>query len=360
MGAQTAPAVVGGIVAVIVTVILGLVVLRALWDLVYCCAVSISAPISEDLGQSADIPTVCRLAEHVWVVQSLISSGCESWLQRHITKFSRMLVIRTDDFLVLVNPGPLDTGLSFVQSIHGGIGSKDDPAPVWVVATNCFHYLFVEQWLDAVPESQAMVPAGLLVKCPSLAKRASPLPGAVGENTTLFLSAPWIRSWLLPGFHEEHIILVESQGVALLWAADTLLATDRSGQCKDPRPSPIISLVRWLSIRGQRNAPVQFGDYVRQFFRGSSDATRAQYVETWRNILARPIRQVVTCHGVFRGSVLVLDDDIARLRQAIERTDSPADALGRRVFFAVLRMFPARCHQWSVLFSRQHVDGVST
>jgi len=111
-------------------VVIMLVFIRALWDPLYCNFVS-STDI--DILHSAPIQ---RINDHLYIFEHMTTSG-QTWLQRSITKFSRMVVVVDGSNLCLFSPCPLTDSVKADLLRLGRVSI--------ICVTNCFHYMW---WQD--------------------------------------------------------------------------------------------------------------------------------------------------------------------------------------------------------------------
>lgn len=304
-----------------------LVVVRSLWDPVYCSTVGMGCVVhSAPLLQIS--PTV-HMSEHV------ITSGRSYWWQRELTKFSRMVIVSdAADRLCLINPCPLTDTLKHDVGALGCV--------TLVIVTNCFHYMYAADYVQAYPHARFVAPVGFFHKRPELARFFQPFPRSA--TGTLFAG---VRFFRLPDFLQEHVIYVEE--ASLLYAADSLIAQQpRQLNPSHSQLSYLQSLIRRLSIRA-RHGTVRFCDYSRQY-RLQPNAL-ADNVACWREILSLSILRVITGHGIYRGFVSVVKADLDHLMHQIEQQDTCLDLLGRRLFQAcVLRCCPSYFRDWACLF----------
>jgi len=316
-------------VAIIFTIA---IIVRAMWDPFYCCFMTTS-----DIGVLSS-SSLIKISSSVYISEHFINSGNSGKWARSITKFSRMLVVVHDGELCLYNPCPLTTALKQELAELGHIQR--------VVVTNCFHYAFLTQYIDAYPEATFLIPQGMMWKRPELQQHCTAIPAAT--EGSLFAGTRYFR---LPDFYQEHAIFVEEAG--LLYCSDTLYIRE-----PETRPHGRVAVrlmqefIRSISF-SRRCGVIHYFDYVRQFrYPGSGDLHKKN-VECWRKIFALPITRVTTGHGVFCGCVSVTKTELQNLLRCIEREDGWMDRAGRMVFRLCVWKSPNRYRDWTCLYDKE-------
>ena len=308
------------------------IIVRSMWDPFYCCCMTTS-----DIGVLSSTSLI-KISPSVYISEHFINSGNSGKWARSITKFSRMLVVVHNGELCLYNPCPLTTELQKELDELGRIQR--------VVVTNCFHYAFLTQYIDAYPEATFLVPQGMMWKRPELQQHCIAIPAAI--EGSLFTGTHYFR---LPDFYQEHVIFVEEAG--LLYCSDTLYI-------REPKTRPhgrlgvrlMQEFIRSISF-SQPCGVIHYFDYVRQFRYPHSGDLHKENVERWRKIFALPITRITTGHGVFRGSVSVTNTELKNLLRCIERKDSWMDRAGRLVFRLCVHGAPNRYRDWTCLYDEE-------
>ncbi len=318
-------------IAVIVAVAIAIFV-RAMWDPFYCCFMT-----TADIGVLSSSPLI-KISSSVYISEHFINSGNSGKWARSITKFSRMLVVVNNGELCLYNPCPLTEELQKELDELGNIQR--------VVVTNCFHYAFLTQYIDAYPEATFLIPQGMMWKRPELQQHCIAIPAAT--EGSLFAGTHYFR---LPDFYQEHVIFVEEAG--LLYSSDTLYIRE-----PETRPHGRLEVrlmqkfIRLISF-SQPCGTIHYFDYIRQFRYPGSDDLHKKNVECWRKIFALPITRVTTGHGVFCGCVSVTKTELKNLLQCIERKDGWMDRAGRMVFRMCVRGSSIRYRDWTCLYDKE-------
>lgn len=322
-------------IAIIVSVIVIFtiaVVIRAMWDPFYCCCMT-----TADIGVVSSTSLI-KISPSVYISEHFINSGNSGKWARSITKFSRMLVVVHNGELCLYNPCPLTAELRKELDELGRIQR--------VVVTNCFHYAFLTQYIDAYPEATFLVPQGMMWKRPGLQEHCITIPAAT--EGSLF---PGTRYFRLPDFYQEHAIFVEEAG--LLYCSDTLYI-------REPETSPhgrfdvklLQKFIRLISF-SKPCGVIHYFDYIRQFRYPHPDDVHTENVECWRKIFALPITRITTGHGVFCGCVSVTQTELKSLLGCIERKDGWMDRAGRLVFRIWVWKSPERYKDWICLYDKE-------
>lgn len=324
-------------VGIILLVALILVLIRALWDPVYCCFVS-----GSDMCVTHSSP-LWRVTDAVHISEHLVTSGSETWLQKNLTKYSRMVIVADGPRLALFNVCPLTEA---VKSDLSALGTVE-----LVCATNCFHYMCMPQYLEAFPNARAIVPAGLLLKRPELSNRCEAFPEECGS---VFPGTQYFR---LPDFHQEHVIYVED--AHLLWCADTLSPHQPNAQnpgrtALSPLIWPFVGRLCMSTRQWQQQydhaGTILFADYSRQF-RPAGTAARQLNENVWKSVLALPIKRVATAHGHYSGWVDVTQESLSNLLENIQAEDSCWDMCGRVAFQSCVLGCPRTFSEWTPLFA---------
>jgi len=320
------------IITSIIVIFTVAVIVRAMWDPFYCCCMT-----SADIGVLSSTSLI-RISPSVYISEHFINSGNSGKWARSITKFSRMLVVVHNGELCLYNPCPLTAELRKELDELGRIQR--------VVVTNCFHYAFLTQYIDAYPEATFLVPQGMMWKRPGLQQHCTAIPAAT--EGSLFAGTRYFR---LPDFYQEHVIFVEEAN--LLYCSDTLYIRE-----PETRPHGRVEIrlmqkfIRLISF-SQPCGVIHYFDYVRQFrYPGSGDLHK-ENVERWRKIFTLPITRVTTGHGVFRGCVSVTKTELQSLLHCIERKDGWMDRAGRVVFRMLVRKSSDRYRDWTCLYDKE-------